>query len=95
MESALYSLHILISGRVQMVGFRYYTVNRARKYGLSGWVKNLYDGKVEIEAEGNRSSLTMFFEDIRVGPSSAEVSRVLDHWSEIDSKNHSGFNVVF
>jgi acylphosphatase len=95
MESALYSLHILVSGRVQMVGYRYYTVYRARKYGLSGWVKNLYDGKVEIEAEGNRSSLTMFLEDIRVGPSSAEVSHVLDAWSEIDSRNHNGFNVVF
>ena len=95
MESTLYSLHLVVSGRVQMVGFRYYTVSRARRYGLSGWVKNLPDGKVEIEAEGTRPSLMMFFDDIRIGPSSADVSHVLDHWSEIDRKNHSEFTVLY
>lgn len=95
MERSLYSLHLLVAGRVQMVGFRFFTINRAQKYGLSGWVRNLYDGRVEIEAEGNRSDLTMFLEDIRIGPLSASVSNVIDQWSELEKRNHSGFNVRF
>jgi acylphosphatase len=90
-----FRLHLLISGRVQMVGFRFFTVNLAQKYGLSGWVKNLYDGRVEIEAEGSRQTLTMFLEDIRIGPRSAHVSNVLEQWSEIESRRHSSFTVAF
>ena len=78
-----------------MVGFRFFTVNLAQKYGLSGWVKNLYDGRVEIEAEGSRQTLTMFLEDIRIGPRSAHVSNVLEQWSEIESRRHSSFTVAF
>ena len=90
-----FRLHLLISGRVQMVGFRFFTVNLAQKYGLSGWVKNLYDGRVEIEAEGSRQTLTMFLEDIRIGPRSAHVSNVLEQCSEIESRRHSSFTVAF
>lgn len=39
-------------GRVQGVGFRYYAVQKANQLGLTGWVKNLYDGSVEMEVEG-------------------------------------------
>lgn len=44
--------HILFYGRVQGVGFRYYSVNKARQLGLTGWVRNLYDGSVEMEVQG-------------------------------------------
>lgn len=44
--------HILFYGRVQGVGFRYYAVQKANQLGLTGWVKNLYDGSVEMEVEG-------------------------------------------
>lgn len=44
--------HIIFYGRVQGVGFRYYTVQKANQLGLTGWVKNLYDGSVEMEVEG-------------------------------------------
>ena len=44
--------HIFFYGRVQGVGFRYYAVQKANQLGLSGWVKNLYDGSVEMEVEG-------------------------------------------
>ena len=44
--------HIFFYGRVQGVGFRYYAVQKASQLGLTGWVKNLYDGSVEMEVEG-------------------------------------------
>ena len=44
--------HIIFYGRVQGVVFRYYAVQKANQLGLTGWVKNLYDGSVEMEVEG-------------------------------------------
>lgn len=44
--------HIIFYGRVQGVGFRYYAVNKANQLGLTGWVKNLPDGTVEMEVQG-------------------------------------------
>ena len=45
-------IHIVFYGRVQGVGFRYYAVNKANQLGLTGWVKNLPDGTVEMEVQG-------------------------------------------
>ena len=45
--------HIIFSGRVQGVGFRYRAYYAAKEFGLSGWVRNLYDGTVEMEAQGD------------------------------------------
>lgn len=47
--------HIVFYGRVQGVGFRYYAVNKANQLGLTGWVKNLPDGTVEMEVQGEES----------------------------------------
>ena len=44
--------HIYFYGRVQGVGFRYYAVQKAGQLGLAGWVRNRYDGSVEMEVEG-------------------------------------------
>lgn len=57
--------HIIFYGRVQGVGFRYYSVNKARQLGLTGWVKNLYDGSVEMEVQGEEvkiDELILFLE---------------------------------
>ncbi len=48
---------LLISGRVQGVAFRYYTINMAQSLGINGWVKNCYDGKVEIVMEGEEDKV--------------------------------------
>ena len=56
--------HIFFYGRVQGVGFRYYAVQKANQLGLTGWVKNLYDGSVEMEVEGQEElidQLIIFF----------------------------------
>ena len=60
--------HIFFYGRVQGVGLRYYSVYKARQLGLTGWVRNLYDGSVEMEVQGDERSideLIMFLENQR------------------------------
>jgi len=49
--------NIIFYGRVQGVGFRYYSVNKARQLGLTGWVKNLCDGSVEMEVQGEEPKI--------------------------------------
>lgn len=49
--------HIIFYGRVQGVGFRYYSVNKARQLGLTGWVENLCDGSVEMEVQGEEPKI--------------------------------------
>ena len=49
--------HIIFYGRVQGVGFRYYSVYKSRQLGLTGWVRNLYDGTVEMEVQGEQQKI--------------------------------------
>ncbi|HTS76737.1 MAG TPA: acylphosphatase [Bryobacteraceae bacterium] len=63
----------LISGRVQAVGFRYFTEHHAREKNIAGWVRNLADGRVEVHAEGPPERLKEFEQDLREGPRWAEV----------------------
>lgn len=57
----------IVEGHVQGVGFRYFTMDQARRLGLSGWVRNLPDGSVEAEAEGPREDLLVFWKLWRKG----------------------------
>jgi acylphosphatase len=65
--------HYLISGRVQGVGFRYFTWTAAVREGLHGWVQNRSDGRVEITAEGESQALERFEREIQHGPPHARV----------------------
>jgi acylphosphatase len=66
----------VIRGRVQGVGFRYFAEHTAKALGLSGWVKNLDDGNVEVYAAGNPEQLSELEAHLRKGPSWAEVRGV-------------------
>ena len=70
----------LISGRVQMVGYRAFAEIRAAVYGVVGYVRNLPTGEVEVVAEGDRKLLEDFLNDLRRGPSGARVSDVVVGW---------------
>jgi len=64
---------LLVSGRVQGVGFRFFTEDRAQLEGLHGYVRNLDDGRVEIVVEGEAEALGRFERAIRRGPPAARV----------------------
>ncbi len=66
-------VHVIISGFVQGVGFRYAAVDWASKNNLVGWVKNTLDGKVEIVAEGDNEIINEFISWCSKGPSMAKV----------------------
>lgn len=68
--------NIFISGRVQGVGFRYSAKDMANVCGIKGFVKNMYDGSVYIEAEGSEPSITKFIKWCYKGPSHAHVENV-------------------
>lgn len=68
--------HIIVEGRVQGVGFRYYTKEKANQLSLKGWVQNLTDGSVEIHAQGESENLNAFIEWCHSGPSSANVKKL-------------------
>ena len=57
--------HIYFSGCVQGVGFRYSAVYLARPLGLTGWVKNLWDGRVEMEAQGEEDAIYRLVSELR------------------------------
>ena len=66
----------VVSGRVQGVGFRYFTQDAARREGLHGYVANRDDGTVEVTAEGEADSLERFERKLRQGPSRSRVEHV-------------------
>ena len=67
----------LVFGRVQGVGFRYFTWQEAKKLGLKGSVRNRIDGSVAVIAQGDETQMTDFEEWLNKGPKTAKVERVL------------------
>lgn len=86
-------LHVFIEGRVQGVGFRYSTYDEALARGLSGWVRNLVDGRVEAEFEGAKADLDAMLGWCRLGPRFARVDRVEAAWESGEAK-HKGFRLL-
>jgi acylphosphatase len=83
----------VISGRVQGVGFRYFAEAAARREGVHGWVRNLPDGRVEAEAEGDAEGVERFELALRHGPPGARVVAVdVDH--TIPRGHETGFTII-
>lgn len=87
-------VHVFISGLVQGVFFRWNTKKMADKLQLSGWVRNLPDGRVEAIFEGNRESIEKMIEWCKKGPSEAIVEKVEIIWEEYKSE-YKGFKIVY
>ncbi len=92
--SAHQRLTARVAGRVQGVYFRAFTRNQARRLGLSGWVRNEYDGSVSLVAEGPREVLERLLVTVQRGPSGARVDHVSADWSEATGE-YDGFGVRF
>ncbi len=75
-------LRLLVSGRVQGVFFRASAADVARSLALTGWARNLIDGRVEVVAEGRRDALKALAAWAHEGPPAAIVSEVGEEWSE-------------
>jgi acylphosphatase len=79
-------LKVVVYGRVQGVFFRDFTRNRARELGLTGYVRNLPLGQVEVLAEGERDKLDELMGYLYTGPPAAVVEKLKAYWSEYSGK---------
>ncbi len=88
------TLHILVSGIVQGVGFRYFAYKTALRLNIKGWVRNLPDGRVEIMAQGNESALREFVKQLRIGPRFATVKSVRVE-EKLDEPEYDQFDITY
>jgi len=86
-------LHAFINGRVQGVGFRYFVIEKAELLQVNGWVRNTYDGQVEVTAEAIRPALERFLVYLSHGPPVAYVTDVQTSWQPA-SGEFSGFEIA-
>lgn len=84
-------LNILISGRVQGVGFRYSAMKMANAFSITGFVRNQSDGSVYIEAEGEDANLEAFLSWCRKGPGFGRVDNL--NTTESNMNNFTGFRI--
>lgn len=88
---AVATYRYLVSGRVQGVGYRYYALREAQALGVSGYARNLADGRVEVVAEASQESLAQFEEKLRQGPSFASVQSL--ERSNFGARGSTGFSI--
>ena len=85
---------VVLSGRVQGVGFRFFVESIACKYGTSGYVRNTFDRKVEVVCQGEEEDLKQFIDEVKKGPAFSVVTDV--RIEEIkDSKEYNIFEIKF
>lgn len=92
MAENVFHLEVFYSGRVQGVGFRYQTLQVAKEFEVSGYVKNLADGRVQMEAEGLQSEVIAFRDELERQMTSYIHSR--EERSEVRPRTFSGFVIV-
>ena len=92
-DQHIHRLHAHIEGQVQGVGFRYFVLRAANDFHLTGWVRNRYDGRVEVVAEGALGDLNRLLADLRLGPISSGVTKV-DYTFEDTRGDFDRFSVL-
>jgi len=75
-------LHLVVSGQVQGVGFRYSAKQLADRLSLTGWVRNNPDGTVELVAQGQEATLQQFLQDLKQSHLGSYISNCESRWSE-------------
>ena len=89
----VHHIHVTIKGRVQGVGYRNWAYSQAKLLKLTGWVKNLPQGDVEIAAEGPEGALQSFLTFLKTGPSLAKVTSVDARWSSAQKSQYPDFQI--
>lgn len=84
--------HVIVAGRVQGVGFRWFALETADSLGVTGWVRNRADGGVEAEAEGTADALDEFERRLRTGNPNARVSGIVT--KPVAVKNEKSFRII-
>ncbi|GAB6175404.1 hypothetical protein JCM16814_02950 [Desulfobaculum senezii] len=86
------SLQCLITGTVQGVAFRVWTHDQAHNLGVTGWIRNLADGTVEVLAQGDDEAVNTLKRRLLAGPSLAKVENVQCKWIDYDTE-HDEFHI--
>ncbi|MFP4081442.1 MAG: acylphosphatase [Candidatus Aminicenantes bacterium] len=86
--------HIFVSGRVQGVFFRDHTQRWASSLQITGWVRNLRDGRVEVVAEGDREKINSLIGKLKKGPPSSYVENVEVNWEDYKGE-FDGFRITW
>ena len=89
------ALHVWVEGRVQGVFFRDSTQRKATSLGLTGWVKNLPDGRVEALFIGSEEACREALVYVGVGPTGARVRRVAHQWEDMSATDKTGFEIRY
>ncbi len=87
-------LHVIFSGRVQGVGFRWTVVDEAETFGLKGTVCNLMNGGVEVFAQGERASLEAFLEAVHHHAGAARIESVKKEFRK-PRQPYEGFTIIY
>ena len=86
-------MRVVVRGRVQGVGFRFFTQRQASRLGVRGWVRNRADGSVEAQLEGDAPAVDALLASLRKGPSHASVSHLELRESESESEALDAFEI--
>ncbi len=87
-------VRILVSGRVQGVGFRAFVARTATRLDLVGGVRNLDDGPVELDVEGRRTVIEVLLRELKTGPPAARVTKIETEWSTATGR-YSNFSIWY
>lgn len=74
------SAHVVVTGKVQGVGYRWFVRRHAEALGLSGWARNRREGSVELEVCGPRPAIERLLEELREGPPASDVRELRVNW---------------
>ncbi len=95
MDDRIIAKRYFVSGTAQGVGFRYFAEGAARKARVAGYVRNLFDGRVEAYAIGTQEQLKEFRSMLERGPGAASVSGVAEQEATIQEEYAKGFSVEY
>ncbi|WP_455377593.1 acylphosphatase [Petrachloros mirabilis] len=93
-DTGIVRARIVVSGRVQGVGYRAFAVRTATQRGLVGGVRNLDDGRVKLEAEGPKDSIHALIEDLKVGPPASRIKSIELEWIKATERDE-GFHIWY